>query len=184
MTVDWDLAITIGVPVGMLFLGGWVTRWFENRPVLISYYGHISAFKVSVPDGSKVDVYTHSVVLRNAGRKSATNVRLSHLSLPDFVIYPPVVHEVTAVPDGGKDILIPTLVPNEQITVSYLYGPPLTYAGNNAGIKSDAGLARQIPVLLQRQYPTWVNLASAGLVMLGVATTLYLVAKAAMRMLR
>lgn len=31
---------------------------------------------------------THSVILRNAGRRPATNVRLSHYSLPDFSVWP------------------------------------------------------------------------------------------------
>lgn len=178
MTIDWHLVVQLALPVATLFLGAWINRWFERRPVLTSYYGHISAFKFAAPDGNKVDVYTHSVVLRNAGRMSAKNVRIVHTALPEFVIFPAVEYTVVTLPDGGKEILIPSLVPSEQITISYLYGPPLTYAGINSGIKSDEGFAKQIPVLLQRQLPRWVNVLTAILVSLGLMTAVSLAALA------
>jgi hypothetical protein len=59
--------------------------------------------------------------------------------------------------------------------VSYLYFPPLTAAGVNAGIKSDQGFAQAIPVLLQRRYPKWVNRIIGVLLLVGVIATLYLV---------
>jgi hypothetical protein len=173
MTVDWHLVAQVGVPVVTLFLGAWVTRWFEKRPALTSYFGHVSAFKYALDDGKKMDIYTHSVVLSNAGRKSANNVRLRHAVLPSFQIVPPVDHKVIDLADGAKEILIPTMVPSEQLTISYLYFPPLTYANVNAGIKSDEGFATQIPVLLQRQYPKWLSILSIVLVLVGVGTILY-----------
>jgi hypothetical protein len=173
MTVDSELVVQIAVPMATLFLGAWINRWFEKRPALTSYFGHVSAFKYTLDDGRKVDIYTHSVVLRNAGRKSANNVRLKHTTLPDFQIVPPVVHSMVDLADGAKEILIPTMVPSEQLTISYLYFPPLTYANVNAGIKSDEGFATQIPVLLQRQYPKWMSRLSVVLVLLGLGAVVY-----------
>jgi|SRR5665213_1145172 len=174
MSADWHLVTQIGIPVGTLFLGAWITRWFEKRPALTSYFSHVSAFKFTANDGSKSDIYTHSVVLRNAGRKTATNVKLRHSVLPNFQISPPVDYRVIDLVDGAKEILIPTMVPNEQITIDYLYFPPLTYTNVNAGIKSDEGFAREISVLLQRQYPAWFNGSVAILLFVGVGTTIYL----------
>ena len=37
---------------------------------------------------------------------------------------------------------MPTLVPNEQVTISYLYFPPTTWKQINGPVKSDEGLAR------------------------------------------
>lgn len=173
MTVDWHLVAQIGVPVATLFLGAWVRRWFEKRPALTSYFGHVSAFKYAREDGKKVDIYTHSVVLRNAGRKSASNVRIRHTVLPSFQIVPPVDHRVIDLADNAKEILIPTMVPGEQLTISYLYFPPLTYANVNAGIKSDEGFATQLPVLLQRQYPKSLGVLTVAAVLVGVGTILY-----------
>lgn len=175
MNIDWELVISVVVPVATLFLGAWVTRWFEARPALVSYFGHVSAFKYILDNGNKIDIFTHSVVLRNAGRKSATNVRIRHSQLPSFEIYPPIQYEVTDLPNGGKEILIPLMVPDESITISYMYFPPLDLTGVNAGIRSDEGFAKPIPVLLQRQYPIWVNWVVGILMLVGMVASIYLI---------
>ncbi len=173
MTIEWGALATIAAPIIALFVGVWVNRKFESRSVLISYFGHLAAFRTTLPNGQPIHVHTHAVVLRNAGRRSATNVRLHHSTLPNFNIWPSVVYRTENLPDGTQDILIPTLVPGEEIVVSYLYFPPLTAAGINAGIKSDQGFARAIPVLLQRQYPKWMNRLVAVLLLIGVIATFY-----------
>ena len=173
MTIDWNVVATIAAPIFTLFIGVWVNRRFENRPILISYLGHVAAFVHNPPTGQPIQVHTHSVVLRNAGRKSATNVRLHHTVLPEFNIWPTLVHHTERLPDGSMDIVIPTLIRSEEITISYLYFPPVTVAQVNAGIKCDEGFAHPISVLLQRQYPRWVNIAAASLMVLGLVSVLY-----------
>ena len=94
--------------------------------------------------------------------------------LPDFNIWPDVVHHVDTLPNGTRDIVIPTLVPGEQITISYLYFAPITVSQVNAGIKCDQGFARQIAVLLQRQYPRWLNFIASVLMIAGLVAIIYL----------
>lgn len=175
MSIDWNVVATFASPVIALFVGIWVNRRFESRPILISYFGHVSAFRHTPPGGQPLQVHTHSVVLRNAGRKGATNVRLHHVILPDFNIWPAVVYNIEALPDGSKDIVIPTLVPGEEITVSYLYFPPVIAGQVNAGVKCDQGFANQINVLLQRQFPRWFNRTVIALFLVGIVTVCYLV---------
>jgi hypothetical protein len=179
MIVDWNLVTNIAVPVGTLLLGIWLDRRFELRPRLVTYYGHVAAFSVDQPHGQPpLAVHTHSVVLRNTGRRSATDVRIRHQPLqrfPHFVIWPHLQHHVEDVPGGGREIVIPILVPNEEITISYLYFPPTTVAHVHAGIRSAEGFARAIPVLLQRQFPRWVNRVAWLVVVVGVMTIIYLV---------
>ncbi len=173
--IDWGVVASIAAPIIALFVGVWVNRKFESRPNLISYYGHISAFTHTPEAGNPFDIHTHSVVLRNAGKKSATNVRIRHSVFPDFNIWPQVQYEVEELPGGGAEIVIPNLVPGEEVTISYLYFPPVTAAEINAGIKSDEGFAQAIPVLLQRQYPTWFNVSAALLMLVGAVAVLYMV---------
>ena len=175
MTIDWNVVATLAAPIIALFVGVWINRWSENRPILVSYFSHVSAFRYTPPGSAPSQVNTHSVVLRNTGRKSATNVRLHHIVLPDFNIWPAIAHSVETLPDQSKDILLPTLVPGEEITVSYLYFPPLVANQINAGIKCDQGFANQITVLLQRQYPPWFNRAVITLFLIGVITVCYFV---------
>lgn len=175
MAIDWNVVATIAAPVIALFVGVWVNRRFESRPALISYFSHVSAFRYTPPDGQPSQVNTHSVVLRNAGRQSATNVRLHHTFLPEFNIWPTVVHHVEQLQNGYKDIVIPNLVPGEEITVSYLYFPPVVVGQVNAGIKCDQGFANQITVLLQRQFPRWFNRTVIAFVLVGLVTSCYLI---------
>jgi len=184
MTIDWSAVATIAAPIIALFVGVWVNRRFESRPALVSYFGHVAAFVHKPATGQPIHVHTHSVVLRNAGRRSATNVRLHHAVLPDFNIWPPLVYHVEDFPDGSKDIVIPALVRGEEITISYLYFPPITVAQVNAGIKCDQGFAHAIPVLLQRQYPRWFNLAAALLMLVGLISLVYLLYRALVMALR
>src|SRR5437016_4556420 len=173
--IDWHLVTDIAVPIVAIFLTVWAQRRFERRPVLITWLGHVSAFQVAQPDGRPpAHVFTHAVALRNTGRRSATNVRVRHNVLPDFVIWPAIQHHVEEVPGDGREIVIPTLVPDEEIIISYLYFPPLTFAQINSGITSDEGFARTIRVLLQRQYPPWLQRTVAALVLIGLVTVLYL----------
>ncbi len=173
MAIDWNAVATIAAPVITLFLGVWVNRRFESRPVLISYFSHVSAFRYSPPGGQSVGINTHSVVLQNTGRESATGIRIHHNTLPDFNIWPTVVHTVETLPDGSKDIVIPALVPGEQITISYLYFHPVTVDQINAGLKSDQGFSQQIAVLLQRQFPRWVRVVVGTLMVTGLVAILY-----------
>ena len=108
----------------------------------------------------------------------STNVRLHHGVLPAFNIYPMLPNHVDTLPDGSQDIVIPTLVPAQEITVSYLYFPPLTFDRVNAGIRSDQGFAQAIPVLLQRQYPSWLNRLAAGFMLAGLIAVVYLLYRA------
>lgn len=118
---------------------------------------------------------THSVVLRNNGRQRATNIRLHHAILPEFNIWPTIVHNIETLQDDSIDIVIPTLVPAEEITVSYLYFSPVVVGQINAGIKCDQGFANQITVLLQRQFPRWLTRTMIALVLVGLITSCSLI---------
>jgi len=174
MSINWEVVANIAGPLIALFIGAWLNRIVERRPRLVSYYGHISAFRHTPPGGAPISIHTHSVILSNTGGKAATNVRLHHLTLPDFNIWPNIPHAVEVLPDGTKDIVIQVLVPKEHILISYLYFPPLVANQINSGIKCDQGFATQIPVLLQKQYPKWLSILMGGFMLIGTITVSYL----------
>ena len=127
MKINWDIVVKIIVPLGTLVLGKYLDRWFSKRPRLISYLGHTSAF--AVRSNPPCTVHTHSIVVRNTGRETARNVRIGHNILPDnYQLHPAVPHTVEGVSDGIREIVIKQLVAGEQVTISYLYAPPLLCA--------------------------------------------------------
>jgi hypothetical protein len=95
-----------------------------------------------------------------------------------------VAHTIETLPDGSRDIVFPSLVPGEQLTISYLYFPPLVVDNVNAGIKCDQGFPQAISVLLQRQYPRWLNRLIGLLLIVGIVSVLYLIFRAAMHFVK
>ena len=171
--INWDVALRIGVPILTLVIGAALTRYLERRPRLVAYYGQVSQFTMTTP--SQAVVNTHAVVIKNTGRKSATNVQVMHRQLPDnYNVNPAMQHTVEQLKGGGAAIVFPSLRPKEEVWISYLYVPPMTYADINTQVKHDAGFAKIINVFLAPKYPKWVNRIIAGVFLLGVVAGVYI----------
>ena len=86
---------------------------------------------------------------------------------------PDVEHRVEATPGGGTDLVFPKLVPNEQVTISYLYFPPIVWSQINGQVKSDEGLAKIVHVLPTQQLPPWVIRTMWALIFVGAVALVY-----------
>ena len=158
MSIDWSLVVAFGAPliaVGLSFFLDYV----RNPPSLVTVYlGHASGHLVNPVDGGEpYEVNTHSVVILNNGRRSASNVRLTHKILPDFRVFPDVEYQVLDLPGGGREILFPSLVRGQQITVSYLYFPPITWTDIQDSTRSDDGFAKVTRLVPKQQFPRWLK---------------------------
>ena len=173
MDINWPVFATIAAPILALFIGAALNRIVERKPRIIYYLGQVSTFRLSTPQ--QFVLFTHSIVVVNNGKKSAKGVRIGHNVLPDnFNIYPSVNYEIETLPSGEKDIKIPTMVPGEQITISYLYFPPLTLDRINSSIKHDDGFAKRLYVLPTPQFPKWMIRILQFFVWLGVIAFIYI----------
>jgi hypothetical protein len=171
--VNWTLVVAIVVPLGTLVLGKYLDRWLTKRPRLVSWLGHTSAF--TIQGEPTFTLHTHAIVIRNTGRLAANNVRIGHHALPtNYQIYPSVDHTCQRNSDGSGEIVFPTLVPGEQVTISYLYYPPLLWNQVNAYAKSDEGFAKVLNVLPTPQWPRWLVRSVWCLVFVGGVTLVYL----------
>jgi hypothetical protein len=174
--IDWLVVATLAGPVLGVLIGLAISRGIEARERLVAYYGHVSSFRVNV-DPEPFWVHTHNVVVRNSGRRAANNVRLGHAVLPqNYNILPDKQHDILELPGGTREIVITRLLPGEEVTVAYLYPPPVTWDKVNTYVKSDEGFARVITVLPQQRYPQWVNVTVGVLMLIGLITIMYLVA--------
>lgn len=173
--MDIDLLLKIAMPVITLFLGVFINRFFESREKLISHLGYIASHKLPPhKEGEEPTiVHTHSVIIRNNGRKAAKNVRLGHNYLPNFNVYPDIEYSINNLPGGGKEIVFPTLTPKKEITISYLYFPPYTWSAINTHIESDEGSAKVVQVLLQPQVNPLVIKIIWILIIVGLMSTIY-----------
>src|SRR5437899_3122244 len=115
----------------------------SKRARLEAFFIHATSHPI--PGAKNQQVNTHALVVRNAGTKPAINLRVVHNVMPESIrVWPTVNYTVNNLPLGGE-LLFPALVPREQITISYLYAPPLTYDQIGALVKSDDGLAQVLP---------------------------------------
>ena len=114
-----------------------------------------------------------------------TDVRVRHNILPqNFNVFPDVPYAVQDLPGGGREIVFPALVPGEQISISYLYFPPILYSQIHAGIRHSQGFAREVTILPSHQFPPWLARVLWALIALGMVAVLYLVCIVARIILR
>ena len=96
---------------------------------------------------------------------------------PNFSVFPSVQYTVVNLPSGGTDIVFPVLVPQQQLTVTYLYYPPMLAAHVNTGCRSDEGYAKIVPVLLRHPRPLWQRIVFitlvVGLILTAIAAAWY-----------
>jgi hypothetical protein len=171
-------AVLVGPVLGVI-LGAWLDRTFQ-QPKLFYYLGHVSAFRVTQAN-PPLTIHTHSMIIRNAGRAVAHNVRLAHTILPVHVnIDPPREYNITP----QNEVCLPLMVPGDLITVSYLYFPPLTWNQTNTTVRSDEGFGKQILVLPARQYSKRFMRLFAAIVILGWIALLYLLVEIGIELAR
>lgn len=170
--IDLETVAKIASPIVTLIAGSVLKNYAEKSPKLLSYIGHVSSF--TLQDEQKSFVFTHSVIVRNAGRKSATNVRLGHHFLPtNLRIEPQINYTIETNPEGAAEIVIPTLVPKEQVTISYLYFPPRTWDQINSYTKSDDGYAKIVNVIPMPQPSKPVLWLARVLILIGASFVTY-----------
>lgn len=175
--VDFDAVIKLLSPLLVALIGSIAKRYFEGKPRLITYLVHSVAHPMP-PDPTTGQtpgpVHTHTIVVMNTGKKSAHNVRIDHAVFPlSYAVNPPVNHTVTHGQGGSAEVLIPVLVPNEQVSVSYLYFPPLTWSQISGWVKCDEGMAKVIQVIPSTP-PHWpIRWLLWTLTFVGASTVVY-----------
>jgi hypothetical protein len=133
------------------------------------------------PENGKMIVNMHALVVRNNGKKPATNVRLGHNVLPDFSIYPNIQYRVEDLAGGGQEIVFPVLIAGAQVMVQYLYFPPLLANTINTHVQSDEGTAKSWNVWLVQHYPKWVYDILRAVLLIGILAIIYLLRQLAAR---
>lgn len=172
MDITIDTIAKLAAPIVAALIGFLLKRYFESKPILITYLVHATA--IPLRDESNTNVNTHSIVVRNTGKKTAFNVRIGHNHLPiSYNLFPSIKHEVLEGPEGKSEILIPTLVPEEQVNISYLYFPPITWKQINSYCKSDEMQAKYVNVIPSPRPAKPLIALLWTLIFIGASTTIY-----------
>lgn len=204
--IDPEAVLKLLAPIVVALLGAWAKRHFEGHAKLVTYLVHAASNPLPPPSQQPpppqlpsqpvaqqtapvppvpapigpppiTAVNTHAVVVRNVGKKTANNVRIDHAVFPlSFGVHPPIRHTVTRQGDGAE-VLFPVLVPGEQVTISYLYFPPLTWDRINGWVKCDEGMARAINVIPSTPPPRGVRWVLNAFTFVGASALLYWIFK-------
>src|SRR5262245_12054085 len=82
MAFDFSLAANIAEKIILLAVGAVGTWIFERRSRLTVFFAHVGEFRMTPPPGQQqlqpMTVHTHTIVIRNAGRLAAKNIRVPH----------------------------------------------------------------------------------------------------------
>lgn len=177
LNIDFEAVIKLLSPMLVALIGAIAKNYFEGKPKLITFLVHSVAHPMPHdPTTGQVpgDVHTHTIVVMNTGKKTAHNVRIDHPYFPlSYVLTPPKNHMVTHGQGTSAEICIPVLVPNEQISISYLYFPPVTWSQISGWVKCDEGMAKAIQVIPSTPPPKPVLWLLWALTFVGASTVMY-----------
>jgi hypothetical protein len=88
-------------------------------------------------------------------------------------VYPPAEYKVFPIPGAGEEIRFERLLPKQSIMITYVYSSPLDFSQINTYVMSDEGMAQRVNILLNRQWPKWLQIVAWFLLFIGFVTTAY-----------
>ena len=165
---DIRLFIEVVAIVGSSISTWYLTNKFERKPRLIAGTTRAAHIRVN----KEQILSNHTLIVRNNGKKEAKNVQIIHLTLPElYQVLPAIPYTVEDLKDG-KAIVIPSLVPGEEITICYMY-PEYLFGNIHGVIKHNEGQAEYINILLTREYSPKALMGMKCLMLLGIITIVY-----------
>lgn len=169
-----------GIIVGVITLaiGVIIGKILERRSRLVYYLTDIAMFKITELDPS-LELYFHSLVIRNNGKKEAQDIEICHgFHAKYYNIYPnkTITWKKSESPDNPI-MLIDNLAPKEMVTITYLERYPHSLDLLYQYIKSKEGLARKISVAPLRILPKPINYIIMGFLIWGLFCLVYFLYK-------
>lgn len=158
-----------------------LTRFLRARAKLQIAHPHTFTFLVNVPlldnEGKTVresqTIHTKSCLIMNSGSETATKLELVFNWKPACVnIWPPRHYNEHTEPDNRYTIIFDSLSPGEALNCEIL--SVNVDLPNLVTARCDQTTARFVDMHPQPINSQWVNLASAFLLMTGLATSIYI----------
>jgi len=166
--MDWSALIKAVWSVALLVIGAGLQKLLERKPHVTYYVGPWSAFVGSSP----TTFHTHWIVIKNLGKKSATDVRVRHeLRTETFYVIPQIPHSDPDMPGGGFEIVFPRLVPQEEVAISYMHSQP--FNNFRGQITHADGSAVEAAAILRPGYPAWLTSLVVLLALVGLIAILF-----------
>lgn len=129
-----------------------------------------------------VDLFhMHAIYIENVGKKTARNVRIPHNTLNGVEFEVQNANYYVDPPKDARtsraDIVIPELVPEQQVQITYMYLPPMTFGQINFRPLHDDGFADVVPLIFVQKPPRFRVLGLQLLLALGAVTAIYILVR-------
>ncbi len=159
-----------------LVVGLLITR-LQPKAKLVYWFPHVANFDIDADPGPPISFQTSALTVQNLGRRAAGDVQIILSGEPtDLQMYPIIPHEEHETEDGHFVLTIPRLAPREIVTLQIV---GLGYFPALLNLRSDAGVAHQVPVEIQSINPAWLNSSVGALFLVGLGVTIYWVIRVA-----
>ena len=170
------------VSVIVPFIGWVLNTVYKTRAKLLLSSPHNFTFLIQEPpfnpEGVQVapnqTVQTSSIILRNAGRETATNVELVFNWKPPFINFWPSRHYTEHIePDNRYSLIFESLAPNETVGCEmFSINAPLPMI---IVARSDQCVAKNIEMYPMPIFKPWQNRLALFFMLAGLGVTIYLV---------
>ena len=179
--MDWTFIASLLGPA----LTAYIIYKLERRAKLITFFNPAAFHSIPTQGNEFTIVQAHSIVIKNVGRKTATNINVRHIGLrpASYNIWPDKKHKFAEIESGRFDIAIDRLVPQEQITISYLFFVQVPIDKYHDRIVHDDGVATRVPVLPTPQITKKAQKVLFALLLIGLGSISWLAIKGIMLVL-
>lgn len=162
--------------VALTLVGALIRYLASPRSKIVYSKSHAFWYGLRGNEGDPSLAYTESLIFKNAGRKTATEIEVILGRRPqNFAIWPQRDYQTSQNPEGFFVLKTQNLAPSEHFTFNMLEvgnDPPIL-----TNVRCADGPAKAINVAPAQVYSRWVNISAVALMFLGFCTSLYLVIK-------
>jgi hypothetical protein len=167
---DWLLKYSSLFITGLVsFVTGYLLYRISTRRSSLIYYTSQPQWVSLAPQQGQqplAPIGTFTLFLWNQGKAPAREVHIGHVFLPANNVFPDIPRDVVNTPGGGVAMRFPIFPPRTLVSISYLFFGVFSVENILSYVGWEDGLARRIPVMLQRVFPKW---ALASFVVIYVA---------------
>jgi len=175
---DYMSVVTVIAPVVAAVVGYFAKRALDRAPRVVAFMAASNSVTLGKGKPNEVTIHSHVLVIRNDGALAARDVRITHdFFPPDISVYPGVEHTLVVNPQGLTELQVPLLAPGQQLAISYMYFPPLTWAQINCDVYSETGRAERVALLPRPKPATWILVTRYFLMFAGAWAVVYWLAR-------
>jgi len=175
---DYMSVVTAVAPIATVVVGYFGKRALDLKPRVVAFMASANSVVMGKGLETETTINSHVLIIRNDGGLAARNVRITHDHFPPNIsVYPGVEYVPFENPQGFTELQFPLLAPGQQISVSYMYFPPLIWPQINCDVYSETGRAERVALLPRPRPARWIVVLRSALMFLGGWGVIYWIAK-------